>query len=173
MIADAAAASSPGETLFQAVIVPHRSLSARQLKILIGVLAGASGCVMTIFWLLGAWPVIGFSGAEILLVIALLRMHAAGARAGELVLLTERELRLVRTDAKGRRREAVLDPTWLTVSIEERRGRVPALWLVARERRTELGASLGETEKRALAQSLAAALDRRRNPRFDNPQLRD
>lgn len=169
----AAAAGRPGPLLFEAAIVPHRSLSPRQLNVLLGLLAGLSGFAMAILWLLGAWPGVGFSGAEIILVIALVRMHAAGTRAGELVMLTERELRIVRTDARGRRRESVLDPVWLTVLLEERRGRVPGLWLVARERRTELGASLGEPEKRALARSLAAALDRLRNPRFDNPQLRD
>jgi uncharacterized membrane protein len=167
-----AAAAPRGELLFEAVIVPHRSLSPRQLKVLLGVLAGLSCFAMTILWLLGAWPAIGFSGAETILVIALVRLHAAGARAGELVMLTERELRLVHVDARGRRREAVLDPAWLTVLLEERRGRVPALWLVARGRRTELGTSLGEPEKRALARSLAAALERLRSPRFDNPQLR-
>ncbi|MBV9755861.1 MAG: DUF2244 domain-containing protein [Alphaproteobacteria bacterium] len=159
--------------LFEAAIVPHRSLSPRQLKLLLGLLAGMSCLVMTLLWLLGAWPVIGLSGTEIILVIALVRVHAAGARAGELVMLTGRELLVVRTDSNGRRQQFVLDPAWLLVSLEERRGRVPALWLVAREHRTELGASLGEPEKRALARSLAAALDRLRNPRFDNPQLRD
>jgi uncharacterized membrane protein len=172
MVADTAAAPA-GELLFEAVIVPHRSLSPRQLKLLLGLLVGMSCFAMTILWLLGAWPVIGSSGAEIILVIALVRMHAAAARAGELVMLTERELLLVRTDATGRRRESVLDPAWINVLLEERRGRIPALWLVARERRTELGASLGEQGKRSLARSLAAALDRLRNPRFDNQQLRD
>ena len=172
MVADTAAAPG-GELLFDAVIVPHRSLSRRQLKLLLGLLAGMSCFAMTILWLLGAWPVIGFSGAEIILVIVLVRMHAVGARAGELVMMTERELLVVRTDAKGRRHEFVLDPAWLNVLVSERLGRVPALWLVARERRIEVAASLGEQEKRALARALAAALDRLRNPRFDNPQLRD
>ena len=172
MIRDAAAPPLPG-LLFEAAIMPHRSLSPRQLQVLLGLLVGMSGFAMTILWLLGAWPVIGFCGAEIFLVIALVRVHAAGARAGELVMLSERELRVVRTDGKGGRQESVLDPAWLNVSIEERRGRVPALWLVTRERRTELGATLGDREKRALARSLAAALDRLRNPRFDNPQLGD
>jgi uncharacterized membrane protein len=171
MVANTTAAPV-GDLLFEAVIVPHRSLSPRQLKVLLCLLIGMSCFAMTILWLLGAWPVIGFSGAEIILVIALVRMHATGARAGELVMLTERELLVVRTDAKGRRRESVLDPAWLNVLLEERRGRVPALWLLARERRTELGASLGEQEKRVLARSLTAALDRLRNPHFDNPQLR-
>jgi hypothetical protein len=37
----------------------------------------------------------------------------------------------------------------------------------------EVGASLGEHEKRDLAEALRDALDRWRHPRFDNPQLRE
>ena len=50
---------------------------------------------------------------------------------------------------------------------------MPALLLVARDTREEIGASLGEPQKRELAQALAAALHRLRQPCFDNPQLRD
>jgi hypothetical protein len=37
----------------------------------------------------------------------------------------------------------------------------------------EVGAALGEAEKRQLATALLQALERQRNPLFDNPQLRD
>jgi uncharacterized membrane protein len=57
--------------------------------------------------------------------------------------------------------------------LEERPGRVPALVLVERHRRMEIGQSLGEDEKRDLAQALGEALHRLRNPVFDNPQLRE
>lgn len=173
MEADTAAVAPPVPTVFEAVIVPHRSLPPQGLRALLVLLGGLSCFTMTILWLLGAWPVIGFSGAEIVVVIALIRMHARSTRAGELVLLSDRALRIVRTDARGCRQERVLEPTWLQVLLQERRGRVPALFLVARDAREEIGASLGEPQKRELAQSLAAALHRLRSPRFDNPQLRD
>jgi uncharacterized membrane protein len=171
--AGATAAVPPVPTLFEAMIVPHRSLPPRGLRALLVLLAGLSCCTMTILWVLGAWPVIGFSGVEMVVVIALIRMHARSTRAGELLLLTHRALRIVRTDARGRQQESVLEPAWLQVLLQERRGRVPALLLVARDTREEIGASLGEPQKRELAQSLAAALRGLREPRFDNPQLRD
>ena len=37
----------------------------------------------------------------------------------------------------------------------------------------EVGAELGEAEKRDLAEALNLALHRHRNPVFDNPQLRE
>ena len=48
----------------------------------------------------------------------------------------------------------------------------PALVLRAQGVSEEVGQALGEEAKRELAAALAAALHRRRNPVFDNAQLR-
>ena len=159
------------EAAFEAVIVPHRSLSARGLRIVVLALCSLSGITATMFWLLGAWPVAGFTGAEVLLAVLLLRLNALAARASEVLSLTEAGLRVVRTARKGGRTERMLPAAWLNVVLEGSPGRVPRLLLVARDVREEVGRSLGEAEKTDLAQSLRDALDRRRNPRFDNPQL--
>lgn len=158
--------------VFEAVIVPHRSLSTRGLGVLVGVLCGLSAVISMVLLWLGAWPAVGFCGVEIALAVALLRRHARGNRACELLLLSDEGLRVVRTDVRGRRVERALSPTWLRVMLEERPGRVPALWLHSRGRRMEVAAELGEQEKRQLADALRAALHRWRNPVFDNPQLR-
>jgi uncharacterized membrane protein len=158
--------------LFEATIVPHRSLSTRGLAVALGLLGTLSCLSMTLMWWLGAWPVVGFSGVEITLAILLIRLHGRPPRQAEMLLLSAEALRIVRIDGRGRRHERVLAPAWLNVVLEERAGRVPALLLAARGRREEVGAQLGEAAKRDLARALARALDRLRNPRFDNPQLR-
>ena len=163
----------PAATLFEAVIVPHRSLSPRGLRILVAVICLLCGLTVLRFWLLGAWPVAAFSVVEIGIAIVLLRLNARRARASELVLLSEDVLRIVRTDRTGRRRECVLPAAWLNAMLEEPPGRVPTLVLVSRNVREEIGAALGESEKRDLAAALRDALHQVRNPRFDNPQLRD
>jgi uncharacterized membrane protein len=158
-------------TVFEAVIVPHRSLSARGLAILIAVLAGLCGMIGLRFWLIGAWPVACFGVTEIGLAAFLLRLNASRARATELILLSEDVLRIVRTDWHGRRDELVLPAGWLNPLLEAPPGQVPRLLLVAHGVREEIAASLGEVEKRDLAQALSDALHRLRNPRFVNPQL--
>lgn len=159
--------------LFQAVIVPHRSLSRTGLRRLLIAICGLCGATAAMFAWLGAWPVGGFTGVELLLAAALFRLNARAAKGSELVMLDASSLRIIRTDPRGRRRELSLSPSWLNLSLEERPGRVPALMLTARKHRVEVGLSLGEDEKRDLAQALGAALHRLRNPRFDNPQLRE
>jgi uncharacterized membrane protein len=78
----------------------------------------------------------------------------------------------VRVDANGRTSEQVMPSGWLNVVLTERPGRVPGLYLAARGRQVEVAHSLGEPEKRDLAEALAGALHRLKNPVFDNPQLR-
>src|ERR1700719_2641239 len=109
-------------TLCEAVIIPHRSLSPRGLRILIAVICLLSGLIVLRFWFIGAWPVAGFSVAEIGIAIFLLRLNAIRARTSELVLLSENTLRIVRTGRTGRRDERVLPVGWLNVVLEEHPG---------------------------------------------------
>ncbi len=156
---------------FEAIIVPHRSLSARGLRALLIALGLLGGLTSTLVWLMGAWPIIGFTGGEGILAIALLRYHARGVRETEYLLLTEAEMRVVRTDRHGRRRERVLPAAWLNVILRERQGRVPGLFLASHGLEEEVATALGEVEKRDLARALADSLRAARNPVFDNPQL--
>ncbi len=158
--------------VFEAVIVPHRSLSRRGTLVLVGAMCSLGLAVTVVFLLLGAWPVAGFDVIDVALAVALLRMNARARRSSETLTLTERALHVVRRDPAGRETRRSLPQGWLNAVLEERAGRVPALWLVARGTREEVGAALGEAEKRDLAASLRAALHRSRNPVFDNVQLR-
>ncbi len=161
----------PG-TRFEAMIVPHRSLGRTGLRWVAGSLCVLSGGISAGLWMIGAWPVIGFTGLEVLLAVWLINRHAR-AGASERLLLSDAGLRVVRTDGAGRGWERRLQGGWLRVSLQERPGRTPALLLHDRRARLEVGADLGEAEKRALALALREALHRQRHPSFDNAQLRE
>ena len=158
---------------FEAVIVPHRSLGPAGLWWVLGSLLALSAAVSAGAWYLGAWPVIGFSGTAVLVAASLLGRNVRGARAAEIILLSDSGLRVIRTDGRGGRAEAVLRPYWLRASLEERPGRAPALLLCDGGTLIEIATALGEEEKRQLAAALRDALHRQRNPVFDNPQLRE
>jgi uncharacterized membrane protein len=68
-------------TIFAATITPHRSLGSTGFLILmlcIGALSFVSGMV---FLMLGAWPVFGFLGLEVLLIYVAFRANFRAARA--------------------------------------------------------------------------------------------
>lgn len=159
------------KALFEAVIVPHRSLTRRGFYWLILVVSALSALITFFCLRLGAWPVVGFNGVEVALAFLLLHWHSETAkRESEVLLLSESGLSIRRSN-RGRREEKMLPVQWLKVVLEERRGRVPALILAAHGVHEEIARSLGEEEKRDLAEALAAAFDRMRHPKFDNPQL--
>ena len=161
------------EVLFQATIVPRRSLSRRGAWAVGGLfaLAGIGGALR--FALMGLWPVLAFMALEAVLAAILVWMHVRAGRAAEMLILEPNYLCVLRHDARGRRSERRLPTAWLNPRLEEEPGRVPRLVLTAHGVREEVGAVLGEAEKRDLAAALARALRRMREPRFDNPQLRE
>ncbi len=161
--------SSP--VLFEAVIVPHRSLGTRGLRWLMGALCALSVLVAIGLWVAGAWPVIGFTGIEVALAVWLLRRHASIDGHSEILILSDDGLRIVRS-VRGSRSEMHVPVGWLRSSLEERPGRVPALMLRGIGVTVEVATWLGEGEKRDLADSLGDALARQRSPVFDNVQLR-
>ena len=158
---------------FEAVITPHRSLGRRGLLVLMAAILLLSALVSAGLWWAGAWPAVAINGVQVAFALLMLRWNARQRRACELLVLSDSGLRVTRTDVRGRRQEQVMSAAWLRVSLEERPGGVPALFLLARGARLEVAQVLGEAEKRDLAEALRAALARWRSPLFDNPQLRD
>jgi uncharacterized membrane protein len=161
------ASDMPVSILFEAVIVPHRSLTATGRRWLMAVMAILCGLIALRFWFLGAWPVIGFCALEGALAVLLIYLNHRQAQATELVMLTADSVRVVRTNPSGQRSEVSLSSAWLNVRLEEIHGRVPRLLLGVRDERLEIGAVLGEAEKRDLAAALTNALRTARNPVFD------
>lgn len=160
------------QALFEAVIVPHRSLTRRGFFYVIAVIWALSSLITFFCWQLGAWPAMGLDVVALALTFLLLHRHLESAkREREMLLLSENGLVIRRTHAHGRSEEKVLPVAWLKVVLEERQGQVPALLLVAHGVHEEVARALGEDEKRDLAGALDAAFDRMRHPLFDNPQL--
>lgn len=157
-----------GPIYFEAVTRPPAGLSARGVRWLVGLAVAAASVPAIGFALLGAWPILGFLGGEVLLVLGLLVLHRQWQHARqETVLLTGDRLMVLRRD-RGREERAELEPYWARVGLEPS----GALIASARGRRVEIGRYLAPEERRALGDALEAALRRYRTPCFDNPQLR-
>ena len=82
--------------LFSAIITPHRSLSRRGFLLVMTLVGGFSFMGGMFFFLLGAWPVVGFLGLDVLLVYWAFRANYRAAAAFEEVTVTPSVLRLRR-----------------------------------------------------------------------------
>src|SRR6185295_19237961 len=88
-------------TLFSALLTPHRSLSGTGFVVLMAVVAGISFIGGVVFFVVGAWPVIGFLGLDVALVYWAFRANYRAAAAYEEVTVTPSELRLRRVSHRG------------------------------------------------------------------------
>jgi len=150
---------NPEPTLFSAIITPHRSLSGTGFLVVMALVGGLSFIGGLIFFLLGAWPVVGFLGLDVLLVYWAFRANYRTAAAFEQVTVTPSELRLRRVSHRGSVAEWTLNPVWTKLDREthEEFGLL-RLFLVSRGRRLSIAGFLSPKEKESFAAALSAAL---------------
>jgi uncharacterized membrane protein len=96
------------------------------------------------------------------------QINARDALAYEDLALTALQLKYARVKPSGGRREWRFNPVWVRLSIERHSEfGVERLDLYSREKRLQVGAFLGRSEKTRLAADLSAALAQaRQGPRF-------
>jgi uncharacterized membrane protein len=151
--------SLPEPRIFAATITPHRSLGSTGFLILMLCIGGLSfGCGM-LFLLLGAWPVFGFLGLDVLLIYVAFRANFRAARAYEEVTITASELMVRKVSHHGAVREWTLNPLWVQLDriVHEEFG-IERLFLVSRGRRLAIASFLSPDEKASFARALSAAL---------------
>ena len=146
-------------TLFSARVTPHRSLNRTGFLVLMTFITVISFAAGVLFWWIGAWPVFGFFGLDVLVIYWAFRINFRSARAFEEISVTPSELRVRRVSHRGHVMEWVLNPLW--VQLDQKTHAefgIERLYLVSRGRRVSIGSFLGPDEKASFAKALLAAL---------------
>jgi uncharacterized membrane protein len=155
--------------LFSARITPHRSLNRIGFLALMGFLTLVSFAAGVTFWLMGAWPVFGFFGLDVLAIYWAFRVNFFRAQAIEEITITASELRVRRVSHRGHQVEWVFNPLWVQLDqkIHAEFG-VEKLYLASRGRKISVGSVLGAAEKASFGKALSAALHAaKRGPTFN------
>ncbi len=150
----------PEPLLFSATLRPRRALGRKGFLAVMLTLAGASFATGVVFLAMGAWPVCGFLGLDVLLVYWAFRTYdRAAAQASEAISVRPSEMRVVQTSATGSTAQWSANPVWVTLDRQthEELG-LQRLFVVSRGRRLGIASFLGPEEKQDLAQALAEAL---------------
>jgi uncharacterized membrane protein len=153
-------------TLFSAVLTPYRSLGGTGFVVLMSSLSAISFAAGVVFFLIGAWPIIGFLGLDVLLVYWAFRVNYRAALAYEQVRMTASELTVRKVNQRGDVAEWTLNPVWVRLDREvHQEFGIERLFLVSHGRRLSIASFLGPREKAELATALTAALmQARRGP---------
>jgi uncharacterized membrane protein len=146
-------------TLFSAILTPHRSLSATGFVVVMTLVGGVSFFAGIAFLLMGAWPVFGFFGLDVLLIYLAFRANYRAATAFEEVSVTASELRVRKVSHRGQVSEWTLNPVWVQLDreVHEEFG-IERLFLVSHGRRLPIAGFLGPGEKESFAAALATAI---------------
>jgi uncharacterized membrane protein len=159
----------PEPKLFSARLTPHRSLNRTGFVVLMTLLSVVSFAAGVAFWLMGAWPVFGFFGLDVLVIYWAFRINYRRAAATEEIVVTASELRVRRVSHRGHVVEWVLNPLW--VQLDQKTHAefgIERLYLVSRGRRVSIGSFLGAAEKASFAKALMAALQAaKRGPTYN------
>ncbi|MCA3562186.1 MAG: DUF2244 domain-containing protein [Aestuariivirga sp.] len=146
--------------VWQATLTPHRSLDRNGFYLLMGLVVLVNLVVAGVFVALGAWPIAGFAGLDVLLVWWAFRMNFADARKLERISITEHELLLERESDRHPPQQRRFVRRWVRVELEEDRERelIGRLLLVSGRTRVAVGEFLPPEERKTLAQALKSAL---------------
>ncbi len=151
-------ASEP--TIFSAVITPNRSLDRVGFVVLMSLVGFVSFVAGLVFFIAGAWPVVGFFGLDVALLYWAFKLNYAHAAAYEEVTVTAAELKLRKVSHRGEIREWTLNPHWTKLDREAHADfGLLRLFLVSRGKRLAIANFLGPQEREGFAEALGAALN--------------
>ncbi len=144
---------------FHAFLTPHRSLGKNGFKVLMLVLIGCWFATGLVFISLGAWPVFGFFGLDVVAIYLAFRINYRSAHCHEEVRLSRQELMIRKVGVSGKSVMHTLNPFWtkLRVSKHPYAG-VTKLQVTSRDAQIAIGDFLNPDDRASFAKAFALAL---------------
>lgn len=145
--------------VFSVVITPHRALDSKSFRTVMTLCCLATIVSSIPFIVIGAWPVAGFFGLDLVALYAAFHLNFRSARSFEEVVLTPIELLFRRVTHRGERREWRFNPLWTKLDREtDDEFGCRSIALVSRGERVVIARDLSPHERASLADALSTAL---------------
>jgi uncharacterized membrane protein len=132
--------------------------------VLMGALCLVSFGTGLLFFMLGAWPVMGFMGLDVALVYVAFRLNFRALRLYETVDLTQDALTVTRIAPSGRSQSWSFNPYWVRLNLQPRLGRSSELSIASHGKRVVIASFLTDEEREDFASVLSSALSSARSP---------
>lgn len=145
---------------WRATLTPHRSLTRQGFLIVMALVVAVNLVVGGVFMAMGAWPVTGFAGLDVLLIWWAFRANFADARQMESITVTEHEVVFDRMREGRQPEQQRFVRRWVRVELEEdlQRELIGRLSLVSGAKSVIVGDFLAPEERKTLATALRSAL---------------
>lgn len=159
-------------------IWPYRSLTQRGFALVMVALGTLAFCIGLGFFLMGAWPVIGFLGLELLVVWFAFKMNYRAAKRRQHLTATSRQLTIENVSPAGDCQTTEVPTAWAQVELtprdepEMRSRQRQKIVVRSHGQATEIGGFLHPAEmpklafevKRMISQAREAALTEEETP---------
>lgn len=152
------AADGNSELLFNALLYPNRSLPNAGFVAVMGIVVCVNIISAIYYYVLGAWPIIFFAGADVLAVWLAFKVSYRQGRHHERILLSDEALWVCRVLPSGHETRWRLQPFWTRVLVERPVQHETQVRLVSHGRTLVIGSFLSPAERGALASALQTAL---------------
>lgn len=153
------------QPIFAATLTPHRALSRRGLRIVVAVIAVLASIPGIIFFALGAWPIVGFLGLDVLAVYWAFSASMRDGRRREQITLWPDALEILATGGNGRVTRSEFAPFHVRLVIDrDFEERTTRLRLRQDERELVIASFLNPEDKASFAKAFGSALRKARNP---------
>ncbi len=150
---------------FEALLYPNRSLPPSGFIAVMSVVIIANVTFGAAFFAIGAWPVLGFCGLDILLVWAAFKLSYRQGRLHERVRVTPGEILVSRVLPSGHETRWRLQTFWTKLVLDRPDEHEAQVRLVSKGRSLVLGSFLSPEERAAFAETLESAMhDASRHP---------
>jgi len=149
--------------LFAARLTPHRSIDPRGIRIVCAIAAALLLLPGIIFYALGAWPVVGFMGLDVLALYWALTYSFRDGKRYEQVTLWADRLEIRQVSPKGEEETESFNPFFVRLVVErDIDEHTTAVRLRSKERDLVVGAFLNPHDRASFAQAFGSALRKAR-----------
>ncbi len=158
---NSAGSHKPDSQDFVAELTPHRSLT--QLGFGMIMLVIALSCLFSgfVFYRLGAWPVLLFLVADVLIIWFAFALNFRSGKAMERIYVNRQLLRVDKFTPSGQCQSHLLNPFWtkFEISRHEEFG-IQSMDLISPEKRVTIGSFLNPEDREDFSMALSNALGR-------------
>ena len=149
-------------TFLNLTIYPHRSLSKFGFRILMLIVTFLCLSGGLIFWMMGAWPVFGFFGLDIILIFLAFKLNYRTGKIYENIKIVSKKFRISRGFPSGKIQVWDLDPNWAKIELIEKKNQCQLL-VKSEKKVVSVGSFLNSFDKKKLEIKLKESISKYRN----------
>jgi len=147
-----------GQHFFQVTLRPRRSADPRVAYTFCGVLGFFWMCASVVISTMGGWPVVGFFGAEFIVIAGMVRVFLKRLEILETIIISATDVTITRLE-HGLKHQMSFPAYWTQIHFPGSATLNRALEIRSHGEGIEIGKFLSSNEKAKIAHNLAKMLD--------------